>query len=418
MMVSKRGAVRTAAAGFALTALVAACGSSGGSSGGSSTTSTGPQPTKSPIKIGLLASLTGTGGPSVKYSANVVQAWAKWANATQNGVNGHPVTIVVKDSKSDPAAATSAAQALINTDKVDLLLLGDPTTELAAGKFLSASGTPIMGFGYTPIWNTAPNFFATSAVIPLLYTIQPTTTAAVGAKAFGSIACAEVPTCSSGAAAYIPAAQAVGVKYTGLIKASSTAASYTAECLKLMQKGTDYIEATFASATVIRIAQNCSQQGFKGWIGLASGSTVAKDFKSASGVKFAGSIWATPWWSDSAGAKTFRDAMTQYNAGNDYEDANSSAFWAALEVFRKAGANLGDTVSRQTLMDALYTTQNETLGGLLAQPVTFTKGKPSPVINCMFLYKLENGKFTTASFGNSGNGQSGDLQSTCFPPKK
>jgi branched-chain amino acid transport system substrate-binding protein len=185
-----------------------------------------------------------------------------------------------------------------------------------------------------------------------------------------------------------------------------------------MQKKSDYIEATFASATVIRIAQNCSQQGFKGWIGLASGSTVAKDFKQAQGVKFAGSIWAAPWWSNSAAAKNFRDVMSQYNAGKDYQDANSSALWAALEVFHKATKSFGDTVSKQSLTDALYTVQNETLDGMLPQPVTFTKGKASPAINCMFLYKLENGTFTTATIGNAGNGQSGDLQSSCFPPKK
>jgi branched-chain amino acid transport system substrate-binding protein len=275
-----------------------------------------------------------------------------------------------------------------------------------------------MGFGYTPIWNTAPNFFSTSAVIPLLYTIQPTVAAAVGGKSFGSIACAEVPTCSSGAAAYGPAAAAVGVKYTTLIKASSTAASYTAECRSLMQKGTDVIQATFASATVIRLAQSCAQQQYKGWIGLAAGSTVAKDFKAAQGVKFAGSIWATPWWASSDGAKNFRDVMDKYNSGNDYTDANSAALWAALEVFRKAAANLGDTVSKETLTDALYTVKDETLGGLLAQPITFTKGKPSPVVNCMFLYKLENGTFSTATIGASGNGESGDQQSSCFPPKK
>jgi branched-chain amino acid transport system substrate-binding protein len=404
-------------AALAIAVLAAACGGSSGGSTPTSGQSSGPQPTKSQITIGLLASLTGTGGPSVKYTATTVQAWADWINKSQGGLNGHPVKIIVRDSKSDPAAAAAGAQGLVNTDKVDLLLLGDPTAELVAGKFLAGSGVPIMGFGYTPIWNQAPNFFATSAVIPLLYTIQPTTTAAVSAKAFGSIACIEVPTCSSGAAAYGPAAHAVGVKYTSLVKASSTAASYTAECLKLMQQGTDFIEATFASATVIRIAQSCAQQGFKGWIGLASGSTVAKDFKQASGVKFAGSIWAAPWWSDSDGSKNFRDVMSNYNAGHDYEDANSSALWAALEVFHKAAANLGDTVSRQTIIDALYTVKDETLGGLLAQPVTFTKGTPSPAINCMFLYKLENGKFSTATIGAAGNGQTGDLKSSCFPPK-
>jgi branched-chain amino acid transport system substrate-binding protein len=66
----------------------------------------------------------------------------------------------------------------------------------------------------------------------------------------------------------------------------------------------------------------------------------------------------------------------------------------------------------------LYTVKDEALEGMLAQPITFTKGKPSPAVSCMFLYKLDNGTFTTATLGSSGNSQSGDLQSSCFPPKQ
>jgi branched-chain amino acid transport system substrate-binding protein len=421
------GVVRALGLGVAVATLAVGCGGSSSSGKTQSQPSSGSQPstgassaaapTGTPVKIGLLASLTGTGGSSVKYTATTIKAWGDWVNAN-GGLNGHPVQISVEDSKSDPAAAIAAAQKLVNTTKVDTIVLGDPTSELAAGKFLSASGVPIIGFGYTPIWNTAPNFFETSGVIPLLYTITPATAAAVGAKNVGSIACSEVPTCSSGAAAYGPAGQALGLKYSGVITAPSTAASYTAECLKLQQKGADYIQATFASATVVRVAQSCTQQNYKGWIGLSSGSTVAKDFQSVKNVKWAGSIWAWPWWSTQQPAQDYKKIMDQYNSGNSYQDANSSAIWAALEVLHKASASLGATVSPQAVMDSMYTIKDETLGGMLAQPVTFTKGQPSPVVNCMFAFKLENGTFTTATAGAAGNGATGDLQSICFPPKK
>jgi branched-chain amino acid transport system substrate-binding protein len=410
--------VRAIGLGLTLAVIVAGCGSDDDntpSSGGSK--SNAPQLTKTPVKIGLLASLTGTGGPSVKYVETTIRAWEKWVNEN-GGLNGHPVQVTVKDSKSDPAAAKAGAAALLQTTKVDVLAMGDPTSELAAGQDIAKSGVPVIGFGYTPIWNTAPNFFATSGVIPLLYTISPATAAAVGAKKIGSIACAEVPTCSSGAAAYGPSGKAVGVDYTGVITAASTAASYTAECLNMMKKGTDYIQATFAAAAVVKVAQSCTQQGYKGWIGLSSGSTVAKDFTKVANVKWAGSIWAWPWWSQEQPAKDYRDIMAKYNAGNDFEDANSSAMWAALEVLHKATANLGDAVSPATVTEAMYTVKDETLGGMLAEPITFTKGKPSNAVKCMFGFKIENGKFTTATAGAAGNGASGDLQSLCFPPKQ
>src|SRR4051794_6375894 len=158
MLKSPRGA-RLLAAAVAVVALASACGgsssksssSSGSASQPSAGGSSAPAATKAPVKIGLLTDATGTGGPSVKYSVDVVKAWGKWVNET-GGLNGHPVTISVQDTKSDPAAAIAGAQKLLQSEKVDLFLLGSPTAELAAGKQIAASGVPVMGYGYTPIW--------------------------------------------------------------------------------------------------------------------------------------------------------------------------------------------------------------------------------------------------------------------------
>jgi branched-chain amino acid transport system substrate-binding protein len=424
--VSVRRARSVAGVLLAATLTAAACGGSSHTSKATTQTttagssgSTAAAPTKSPITIGVITSVTGVGGTSEKYSATTAQGWANWVNQAMGGINGHPVKLIAKDDKSDPATVLAVAKELVETDKVSLIVSADATADIAGGTYLSQSNVPVIGFGYLPtVWNKAPNYFSTSAVIPILNQIQPVTVKAVGATAFADAACAEVSSCSSAAPFYKPAADAVGVKYNGLVSASSTAPSYTAECLKFIQQGTDFIEATFASAAIVHMANDCYAQGFKGWFGVAAGSTVATAFQTVNNLKLAGSMFAFPWYANAAPVNTFRDAMTKYNVGNDYKDANSTAVWAALEVFRKAAANVGDDVSPQSLMSALgNNVKNETLNGLLAQPVTFTAGQPSPAITCEFLYKLESGKFTTVTAGASGNGQSGDLQSSCYPPK-
>jgi branched-chain amino acid transport system substrate-binding protein len=388
-------------------------------SAGSSSGSTVAAPTKSPLTIGVITSITGVGGTSEKYSATTAQGWANWVNSAMGGINGHPVKLIAKDDKSDPATVLSVAKELVETDKVSLIVSADATADIAGGAYLSQSNVPVVGFGYLPtVWNKAPNYFSSSAVIPVLNQIQPVTVKAVGATAFADAACAEVTSCSSAAPFYKPAADSVGVKYNGLLTASSSAPSYTAECLKFIQQGTDYIEATFASAAIVHMANDCYAQGYKGWFGVAAGSTVASAFQSVNNLKLAGSMFAFPWYATAAPVKTFTDAMAKYNSGNDYKDANSTAVWSALELFRKAAANVSDDVSAQSVMSALgNNVKNETLGGLLAQPITFTAGQPSPPVKCEFMYKLEGGKFQTVTTGTSGNGQSGDLQSSCYPPK-
>jgi branched-chain amino acid transport system substrate-binding protein len=99
-----------------------------------------------------------------------------------------------------------------------------------------------------------------------------------------------------------------------------------------------------------------------------------------------------------------------------YQTPAATSVWTALELTRKALASAGETVTRQTVFDGLYGLKDENLGGLLPQKVTFTKGTPPAASFCVWLYKLENGNFASAALGDSGNGETGDLKSSCMKP--
>jgi hypothetical protein len=55
------------------------------------------------------------------------------------------------------------------------------------------------------------------------------------------------------------------------------------------------------------------------------------------------------------------------------------------------------------------------LGGLLPQPISYLSEGHQPAVTCFWPFTLEGGEFSTVEFdGQSGNGEQGDLRSTCF----
>ncbi len=76
-----------------------------------------PTPTKAPIKIGLLAPLTGDVAPLAQPMVNSVRLALKQANAT-GGIDGTPIELIEEDGQCQPKTATTAAQKLVNIDGV------------------------------------------------------------------------------------------------------------------------------------------------------------------------------------------------------------------------------------------------------------------------------------------------------------
>jgi branched-chain amino acid transport system substrate-binding protein len=84
------------------------------------TTTAGPA-TGEPIKIGLIASLTGTAAAPMPSMQAAVDLEVETINAN-GGVNGRPIQIISVDDKSDPTTAVAVATKLITQDEVVAIL--------------------------------------------------------------------------------------------------------------------------------------------------------------------------------------------------------------------------------------------------------------------------------------------------------
>ena len=188
---------------------------------------------------------------------------------------------------------------------------------------------------------------------------------------------------------------------------AAAAANYTAECLGAVSAGVDFYQMSTSADVALRIVKDCQDQGFKGTFG-ASGGT-ADDTLIGSGADWAGGINGFPWWSNNPAVKEYRDVMTA--AKVKFGAPTITGMWANLQLLRKSLSKAGASVTRADVIAAYNSISGEDLGGLLPQKVTFTAGKTSSPVNCVWVYVLKADKFTSPE---------GDLTPHCFsttPPK-
>ena len=84
-----------------------------------------------PIKIGLGMSLTGKLAANGKMALLGMQIWEDDTNA-RGGLLGRPVKLVYYDDQSDPAHVPGIYTKLLDIDKVDLIVSGYASTQIAA----------------------------------------------------------------------------------------------------------------------------------------------------------------------------------------------------------------------------------------------------------------------------------------------
>lgn len=76
---------------------------------------------KPPIRIGVLAELTGPFTTTGTYLQRTVEAYAKAVNA-KGGIEGHPVELVVIDNQSKPELAVAGVRKLASDEKVHVVI--------------------------------------------------------------------------------------------------------------------------------------------------------------------------------------------------------------------------------------------------------------------------------------------------------
>jgi branched-chain amino acid transport system substrate-binding protein len=389
---------------LAAVALAAAgCGSSSSSSK-KATSSGGTAAKGATINLGSICSCSGPEAPSLGGAEQTLQAWASYTNAN-GGINHHPVKLTVLDDGGSATTSAQDARQLVEQDHVMAIVgelsLNDGTWQ----NYVAQQGVPVIGAAnYNPVFATNPDFFSTGSQTPALTYGVLAQAKADGATKMAVLPCAEAPACTQFLGLFKALGPLLGVNIVYSPKITVTQPSYTANCLAAKSAGAKAMVILENSATVVRFANQCSQQGYTP-TQLNLTGTVGTNWTSSSALSGAIGIESNPVLAVTSGAMaTYHAAIAQYASSlpsnSVYNELDVQA-WDGAQAFALAAkrANVTPTSTPADVKKGLYTFKNETVGGL-TPPLTFTAGKPA-FTTCYFVTKVAGGKFT-APFGATG----------------
>jgi len=337
--------------------------------------------------------MSGSQASSTEQAGYVAQAWEKYINA-KGGINGHPVKIFVEDDQGDPTAAAAAAKKLVTQDHVISVSGATDNLITAWDSYVTGQGVPIVGgTGNSNDWFKNPLMFLTPTDVLSGLTLQVKVAKQYGhATKFADLYCAEVASCKDANPPLQAAAKAAGVGFTSL-PVSSTAPDYTAECLSLKEQGVDYAQLNFTTAAAVKFVQSCQAQGYNPTWGTSMQS-YAKGYLSLSNFTAYGPAYAFNPAMDTAFATAFNGAMDKYAGGKNVTGGPATWTWDALQLTAKVLANAPANPTSQDVINGLYALQGETLGGELANALTFTKDKAATpgAHPCGFVMGVQGGK--------------------------
>ncbi|MGW4824297.1 ABC transporter substrate-binding protein [Streptomyces sp. NPDC004227] len=424
MTVKVNGRRRTAQIVGSLAAVatfaLAGCGSdntSGAAQATDGASSTAAALSGTPIKIGYAASMSGAQASNGLSGKAVAHAWQEYTNA-HGGILGHPVEITATDTKNTVPGATTVVKSFMADSDVDAVFMTDLVAESAMSDTFNGTDVAVISAnGATNVpWTTVPGLFQDVSGAEYAAQAYADVAKATGAKKLGWAVCAEVANCQQNSEKGSAYAQTLGVAPVGTQLVSASDSDYTAPCLSFIGKGTDSIAMYIGYTTGTRFAADCLQQGYTSSFLTANSGFDQTAFGKISGFKSYGTTEGFPWWADDPAVATYREAMAKYSPDGAWQTGNATAIWSSFELFKKALEDAKPTtVDRAAVLDAMYQVKEETLGGLLAQPVTYTKGQPSKPVVCSWFFKFDAGddEPTSVAPATSGNGATGDLASTC-----
>jgi branched-chain amino acid transport system substrate-binding protein len=406
---SLRNGARAGLPAIVLAALaLAGCSSSSSSSSSSpassaaagstsSTGSTGSTSAAAPIVIGVVGSFTGVASGSTADAKILTQDWVSMTNAA-GGINGHPVQAIYLDNLNTPSQAVTNVQQLVNQDHVKAILDLSDDLESTWAKVVDAAKVPVIGQSESPNFGTDPNFYSAGTTVgPLIW--GELKAAALGkVTKVGALYCAEIAACSQTVPLLTTLGKPLNIAVAYSAKVSSSAVSYTAQCLGAKGAGANGATVVAASNTALTVAESCATQGYKPvWVTTAGEMTTPWLQQSAVNGAI-GNVQDAPWFDDSIPAtKAMQAAIAKYSPSvttSQSFGAVASIGWAAGLVFGYAAEqeHLTPSAPSTAVITGLDTISNNTFGGF-TPPLTYTAGKPAQVA-CSFIAGISNGKWT------------------------
>lgn len=376
----------------------AGAGAGGGGGGGAAPAAAG-----SPVRIGVVGTMSGPAGASLKPLADGVRVWAQAVNA-KGGVNGHQVEVLVADDGGDPARHRSLVQEFVEQRGV-IAFVGNPEalTGASSVEYLTNAGVPVVGsegaghyFYSSPVYfphGSHGNALAQSAVFTLAQVAK-----AEGMTKAATITCLEVQVCRDAHQKGPKLAAKYGMEVVYQAQASLGQPDFTAECLNAQRAGAEVMSVAMDANAIRAVAQACARQGYRpliSWTAAQAISSQAED-PNLDGALIAGTV--APWVSaDTPGRKEFQEAMATFAAGAEPTGGHMMG-WVAAKVFELGAKSLPEPPTSAALLEGLGAVNGDLLADLTG-PLLFAPGKPATPVVCGFGVRIADGEFVPAAGG-------------------
>ena len=350
------------------------------------------------IALGDLCSCTGPLASTEDLTTPVAQAWVSWVNS-HGGLNGHPVQLFFVDDLTNPGDSITDTEKLIDNDHVAAIFDNSEVDSAWLSQAVSA-GVPVIGGVNSDLGFTSPDIFPPGATLNYGIADEDLPAVKAGIKSEAILYCVEAAACANTThtAGTIGARDGIKVIYT--VGISYSAPTFAAQCLAAKQSGAQSLETADAAAIVQKVADNCAAQG---WHPVEVTNTSELANPDATDPNFATMTASSnniPWFVHDAATKDFYAALDKYppsvqtnpNFGEEviFQWANGVLVQDAITA---AATSSGTKITPALMKKGLYhLPAGDTLGGLTAQPMHFTKGVAAN-FSCAFFIGVKNQKF-------------------------
>jgi branched-chain amino acid transport system substrate-binding protein len=354
-------------------------------------------------QIGTNSGLLGTFLEAAKTGAEI---WVSYINQ-HGGLNGHKVNLITADDGGDPSTGLSEVQTMVQQDHIIALISSDDIlSEPTIATYLDQVQVPdIGGDDVVTQWYTNPMFFPIGSSARIATDGAMKNAFSEGHTKIGIIACVEFALVCANITSIVQAdAAALGGQVVYDANVSLAQPDYTSECLGAKAAGANVLFMAVDANSVIRMAQDCSNQGYTPQY-LQNAVVLAPVLFSTpltQGMTVGGGFFPFPEVAPQTA--TFDQAVQQVTGGPPTSSFEAGAWLAGL-VLQAASAHLpASNPTPADVLAGLYQIKDDTFGGL-TPAITYTQGQPTTSPTCYYIIEVGKTQYEAP------NG----MQSTCLP---
>jgi branched-chain amino acid transport system substrate-binding protein len=351
-----------------------------------------------PVKIGVIAPLTGPVAVYGTAAANGVLLYTKVINAA-GGLNGHPVETIVYDDKGDPTEALNAYNKLVTADEV-AAIVGPVTSSPTLGVAEASAADNIPGITATAthsdITTYGKNFFRACFLDPF----QGGAMARFSAEKLGAKTAAVLYNITDAYStglyeSFAEAGEKAGLKVVAVESYSKDDVDFNAQLTNIAKTSPDVIFLPDYYNTVYLISSQARKAGIESVFIGVDGADGVLEIEGADVSVFDGLYFASHYFSDDPAeiVQSFRKnyeaeygsvpnsfAALGYDAAMILYDAIAKASAAGIEI----GAS---EKSYQAVIDNMAATALDCVTG----HITFENNNP---VKDVSVIKIDKGAYT------------------------